>query len=242
MSWRVAPGLLPLLACAGSSPWPPEEEPSDVRILPAEPTDPDAPRQPVLHARGIFTGERAQVPVAPEGCMSRVRIRVPYAACERPGLAEHLDTRRMEQLQRHRDERGGGEVRARLYRGTPAGSDPVPASCSLSCTPDEGTAAWLLRLEEGGKTGTVRCAVGEVAGLELDLVEVGQPVADGIGLMWLADLSEGYRVSVKLGPDGDEDEKITTLLGDNFCPAGQPTREGGVVGALDAPAEPEPAP
>lgn len=218
--------LLLLSGCAGASPYASSERGS----WGTDP-DPDGPRQPRLEARGTFEGERPRVPVAPEGCQARVHLVVPHEICERPGLGAHIDEALLDQW----STRHLGLSAKTPYRASPLDTSPRASKCSLICDEADKEAYWNLSLTASGQTGLVGCVVGEVARLEVEVVPVGEPVADGVGVMWLTDLSR-YRVGFSMRPDGEGHES-SHLIGDNLCPAGQPTREGGVAGALDAPQE-----
>lgn len=195
--------------------------------------DPDTPRQPRLDARGVFEGERPRAPMAPEGCTTLVHIVAPYAVCEEPGLEAHVD-----EVLLDRWSEGPGRLVNTMtpYDGAALDGPPSLQRCGLVCDRAQERANWNLSFSEGGWSGTATCALGEVARLEVELEEAGAPVPDGVGVMWLTDLS-GFRLGGSLGDRPGRASGPTWLLGDNLCPAGQPTREGGVTGALDPPQE-----
>ena len=184
--------------------------------------------QPMLEAVGIWTGGAPTAPGAPAGCKAKVSVTVPYSLCEDPALAEHIDLPKQRAMNERRADLNGASP-VTPYLATPVGEGAEQFACSLMCDSGSKSARWHFRIEAEGARGHLTCSVGEVVGQEVDIVDSGAPVPDGVGVMWLTDLSH---FSFSGSPQSFETGEGMKLIGDNLCPAGQPSRDGGVVGAL----------
>jgi len=184
------------------------------------------PSQPMLQPGGTWKGDTAALPGAPAGCRARVTVEVPYKACKDEALAAWVNQEDLAASRSRAAELGiTAEQSSITYRATASQGPTGATACSFGCFPATRTARWFVSVDEDGYRGAVACEVGGVLHLALELGEPGAAVPGGIGEMWLTDLSH-FRFQVRR--TGAE----ATLSGDNLCPAGQPTREGGPVGAF----------
>jgi hypothetical protein len=201
-------------------------------VAPAPPPATVAPlRQPMLQPRGVADGTEAAVPGAPAGCQLLASIQVPYDVCEPIRTYGAVNTGMLIAERRYLDRAGAGmapEQEIVPYFGvataSPPPADGAAVRCALACDGTNQRATWSFKVPSGGYRGRLTCTVASGAAMTADVEDAG-PVPDGVGALWLTDLS-GYGLDHGPPLPGEPDEPLNWLVGDNLCPAGQPTRSG----------------